>query len=309
MRRTALLIALLTSSVVLAQAQPIATNRVADDARVIDRMAEVSKHDLPRDLLRRLIDEDIDILRGRRADDTYQYAGYERMEQGRRTESYSVDPGKGDQLSKLEVRGSYAYRLLIASPNRRMLVTKNRRIYLDHAEIEVLPQGGRTSKVQNVKLGVWIEPGDSRVIELEDIARSATAKLFARAEAESGYGNLDISLLEARVFDDPNSPYADSVANLKTIRKSLDREDVASIRASAQRVAQSLGSPVTAPPSAPPARASVDVVASRNETALPSDMMQELQAIEDLLTGTDAERRQGADRLHQLLRRLRNPSH
>jgi hypothetical protein len=31
----------------------------------------------------------------------------------------------------------------------------------------------------------------------------------------------------------------------------------------------------------------------------------ELQSIEDLLTGTDAEKRQGLDRLHQLLRRLR----
>ena len=31
----------------------------------------------------------------------------------------------------------------------------------------------------------------------------------------------------------------------------------------------------------------------------------ELQAIEDLLTGTEAERRQGVDRLHQLVRRLR----
>jgi len=35
------------------------------------------------------------------------------------------------------------------------------------------------------------------------------------------------------------------------------------------------------------------------------DIAAELQSIEDLLTGTEAERRQGLDKLHQLLRRLR----
>jgi hypothetical protein len=31
----------------------------------------------------------------------------------------------------------------------------------------------------------------------------------------------------------------------------------------------------------------------------------DLQAIEDLLTGTEAEKRQGLDKLHQLVRKLR----
>ena len=65
---------------IAAQPQPAAVTRVADDARVLDRVAEASKKDLPRDLLRRIVDEDINILRGKRPDDTYQYAGYERME-------------------------------------------------------------------------------------------------------------------------------------------------------------------------------------------------------------------------------------
>ncbi len=36
-----------------------------------------------------------------------------------------------------------------------------------------------------------------------------------------------------------------------------------------------------------------------------AELYTELQAIEDLLTGTDAEKRQGIDRLHQLVRKLR----
>jgi hypothetical protein len=292
---------------IAAQPQPAAVARVADDARVLDRVAEASKKDLPRNLLRRIVDEDIDVLRGKRPDDTYQYAGYERMEAGRSSESYSVDPDRADQLSKLEVKGTFAYRLIISSPNRRMLVTKNRRVWLDHVEIEYMPQTSRTTKFQNVKLGVWLEPNETKGVDFDEIARNATARIYARADKETGYGNVDVTLLEARVFDDPNSPYADAVSSLKAISKALDHDDVSSVRAMAQHLSQSL--PSTA--SGSPARAAaVDVVASRTEPAPPveraSSDFSELEAIEDLLTGSDTERRQGVDRLHQLIRKLRH---
>jgi hypothetical protein len=291
-----------------AQSQSAVLARVADDARVLDRVAEASKKDLPRDLLRRIVDEDIDVLRGRRPDDTYQYAGYERMEAARSAESYSVDPDRADQLSKLEVKGTFAYRLIISSPNRRMLVTKNRRVWLDHVEIEYMPQTSRTMKFQNVKLGVWLEPNETKGVDFDEIARNATVRVYARADKETGYGNVDVTLLEARVFDDPNSPYADAVSSLKAINKALDHDDVGSIRAMAQHLSQSLPSAASNSP-----RAAVDVVASRTEPApapaleraAPADVS-ELEAIEDLLTGSDSERRQGVDRLHQLIRKLRH---
>jgi len=57
---------------------------------------------------------------------------------------------------------------------------------------------------------------------------------------------------------------------------------------------------VAAPPRglesiAPPSPAAADFPA----------IVRELQAIEDLMTGTETERREGLDRLHQLLRRMR----
>ena len=289
---------------------PIPVARVAEDARVLDRVAEASKRDLPRDLLRRIVDEDIDALRGKRADDTYQYAGYERMEAIRTTESYSVDPERADKLSKLEVRGDYAYRLIVTSPSRRLVVTKNRRVWLDHAEIEYLPQGSRFTKTQTVKLGEWLEPSGTRTIEFDEIARHATARLYARADKESGYGNLDLTLIEARIFDDPSSPYADAVSSLKAIHRALDHEDVGSLRTMAQHIAQELAgvSSVVSVPA--PTRATVDVVAPlAAEAGASSEVYGELQSIEDLLTGNESERRQGLDRLHQVVRRLRPLPH
>ena len=83
---------------------------VADDAKVIDRVAEASRKDLPQDLLKRIVTEDIELLRVKRADGTYQYAGYDKMEAGRISQSFSVDPEKKETI--LEMRGHPARRVV-----------------------------------------------------------------------------------------------------------------------------------------------------------------------------------------------------
>ena len=276
--------------------------RVADDAKAVDRVAAASKRDLPRDLLRRIVDDDIEALRGRRSDGTYEYAGFERFDSGRTTQSFSVQP----KDEKLEIRGSFVYKLQIESPSRRMLVTKNRRVYLDHVEIDAIPVQGGAQKTQNVKLDTWLEAGGSKSVDLDAIAKQATVRAFVRADKEAGYANVVLSLIQARIFDNPDSPYADAVASAKAILRALDHDDVASIRAMATRMANDLQ------PTSPPASVAAGPSAGRvpaGEPAPTPDFYNELQAIEDLLTGTEAERRQGIDRLHQLLRKLRPQPH
>lgn len=293
---------LLIATASMAQTTTPAT-RVAEDAKVIDRVAEASKKDLPKELLQRIITEDIDLLRGKRADGTYQYAQYEKMEATRVSDSFSVDPGKKETI--LEIQGSLAYRLVIGAPSRRMLVTRNKRVYVDRAEIEYIPLNDSVKKFQTSRVDTWIEPGSSKTIEFNEIARQATVRVYGHAD-ESGYGNLVLTLIQARVFDDPTSPYADAVASVKAIGKAVGNGDVPSIRAMAQRVVSSLQPAVAPQVAAIPVRpATVEVTAPRAD----SDVLGELQAIEDLLTGSDGERRQGLDRLHQLVRRLRTPSH
>lgn len=274
--------------------------RVADDAKAIDTIAAASKRDLPRDLLRRIINNDIEMLRGKRLDGGYDFASYERMESGRTSEAFSVEATDKEKLTKLEVRGSSVYRLVIESPSRRMLVTKNRRIYIDHAAIEYIPQRGGSSLMQNVAIQAWLEPGATRTIELDDIARQATARVFARTDKENGYGNVTLSLVLARVSDNPDSPYADAIASAKAILRALDHEDVASMRAMAQRMMADLS-----PASTAVATVAVKAPDPAPKSALDVDTLNELQAIEDLLTGNENERRQGLDRLHQLLRKAR----
>jgi hypothetical protein len=298
-----LLLTLALLAAVSASGQPSPAARVADDAKVIDRVAEAAKKDLPADLLKRIVNEDIDLLRGKRSDGTYQYAGFERLEASRKTESFSVAARKSEELTTLTMRGEFAYRLIVDSPSRRMLVTKNRHVWLDRVDIEYIPLGEKTTKVHSVKVEAWLEPGDGKPFDFPDIARQATARVYVRGDSEKGYGNLDLTLIAAKVFDDPASPYADAVNSAKAILRALDRNDIPSIRSMASRIAQTLQPTAPATAAVPTvATRTIDVTAPKAED---DQTYRDLQTIEDLLTGTEAEKREGLDRLHQLVRRLR----
>lgn len=309
MKRAAIGLVFLVVTNAIAQV-PVA--RVATDARVIDRVAEMSRNDLPGDLLKRIVNEDIDLLRGKRADGTYQYASYDRMEGNRKSDTISVNPEHNESV--LELRDAFSFRLIVSVPARRMLVSKNHHIYIDRVEIETLPQKSSEKKFQTVKVDAWIEPGGSKTIELDEIGRQAVARVYAHADKD-GYANVTLTLVEARLFDEPSSQYADAVESAKAILKAIEHNDKPSIRAMAQRIASRLPADSTVPAgvignapatiAAIPAATQIEVTAGRGD----ADTMTELQAIEDLLTGTEAERRQGVDRLHQLVRRLRANPH
>ncbi|HET7434343.1 MAG TPA: hypothetical protein VFN10_06470 [Thermoanaerobaculia bacterium] len=299
MKRAMFVIALVATT---AFAQ-VPVEKVANDAIVFDRVAEASKRDLPSDLLKRIVNEDIELLRGRRSDGSYQYASYERLEAGRITESFSVQP-HGDKMQTVEAKGAWIYRVILDSPARRMLVTKNRPVFIDRVDIEYIPQGSSTTKVHSVPVNATLTPRDVKPIDLPEIARQATVRIYAKADEKTGYGNVDVALVQARIVDASDSPYADAVASAKAILRALDANDVPSIRAMASRMRDSLrvsNVATTATTAAVPATRTIEVTAPAANVA----DYNELQAIEDLLTGTDAEKREGLDRLHQLVRRMR----
>ena len=278
--------------------QPAQITRVSDDAKAIDRVVEISHgHDLPTDILQRLVSQDLDILRGRHADDTYDFASYERLEASRINDSFSIEPSGEDRLTRVETKGDFVYRVVLEMPNRRMIVTHNRPVFVDHLEVESIPMASSSKTTKTIDVKAWLQPGGSKVIDLDDIGRHTTVRLFGRTDKKNGYGNIDITLIQARVFDNPDSPYADAVSSVKAIGKALEHGDTASMRAMAQRIVADLQPLQGAAPAA---------IQGAGPMTAPADVQGELQVIEDLLTGSEAERRQGVDRLHQLIRRLRS---
>ena len=301
MKRVVLM--MLLASGALAQ-QPVApAARVADDALVLDRVAEASKKDLPRDLLKRIISEDIDLLRGKRPDGSFQYATYERFEASRTTQSFSIQPRK-DRMETLEVKGAYSYRVILDVPSRRLLVRKNLPVWIERVDIEMVAEGKTQTDRPSVEVKAWLQPGEIKPIDLPAVARQATIRVIASADPK-GYANLDIVLVQARIVDNADSPYASAVASAKAIQRALDNNDIPSLRAMAQRLRDTLGAP---PRVTQPAQSSVTVTAAPDtgpDRASQLELQTELQLIEDLLTGSETERREGLDRLHQLIRKTR----
>jgi hypothetical protein len=291
--------------------------RVGTDGLVIDRVAEVSKRDLPTDLLRRMITADVELLRGRRSDGSYDYATHERFEASRVTNSYSIQP-RSDKMHTVELKGDWVYRFVVEVPSRRMLVRKNRPVWIERADLQYVPEGSTQAQQQTFDVKAWMQPGEVRPFDLPSIARQATVKLIATAEEKGGYGNVDLALVQAKIVDNADSPYAEAVTYAKAVQRALDNGDIASLRSSAQRMRSSLGGsgttisvvanapnvPVVARPGTPPP-SSISQSTPPPDAATRVELQTELQLIEDLLTGSESEKREGMDRLHQLVRRMR----
>jgi hypothetical protein len=282
------------------QAQQNVMQRVSDDAIVFDRVAQASKRDLPRDLLKRIVEEDIDLLRGKRADGTYEHATFERFDSGRISDSYSIQPRAEDKMETVEVKGDWVYRVVLEVPTRKMLVRKNQPVWVERVDIDYVGERGTQNERESVEIKAWLQPGEFRPVDLPDVARRATVRIGARTEEKTGYGNLNVSLVKARIVDNADSPYADAVASAKAVQRALENGDVPSIRATAQRMRSAVGggAPVVARRVEPAPEAAA-------ASAPKPEIHGELQTIEDLLTGTEQERREGMDRLHQLIRRMR----
>lgn len=290
---------------------------VYDDAKVIRRVVEVTGRSVPRDLIDRIAKQDLEALRGRRLDDTYEFATYEREEASRQTEDFTVGPKA--KASKQHVKADYPYRLVISAPTRRYLVRRNSPVFVERVVLEMSPFEGEV-KYETIDVGEWIQPGTSKSIDLSGIERRASATVFAYVDDKVSVGSLNLALVQAKVVDKPDSPYASSVRNLKLIIDALAREDTSNLNSLANLLIADLGkradvSPgvsVSASPARPaqaearpPALAPAAPDESPLETMPHVEIYMELQSIEDLLTGSEKERREGMDKLHQLIRKIR----
>jgi len=294
---------LLFAVAIEAQQNQNVVQRVADDAIVFDRVAQAAKRDLPRDLLKRIIEEDIDLLRGKRTDGSYDHATFERFDSGRIDRSFSIQPQGEGKMESVEVKGDWVYRVMLEVPTRKLLVRRNVAVWIERVDLDYIAERGTQSERQSIEIKQWLQPGEFRPVDLPAVARRATANIVAMVEEKGGYGNVNVSLVKARIVDDADSPYADVVASAKAVQRALDNGDIPSIRAMAQRMRSSLGGSAASSTTVAAARAPEPIAPSQPQAQ--PDVRNELQTIEDLLTGTDQERREGMDRLHQLIRRMR----
>lgn len=275
---------------------------VYEDAKVIRRVVEISRSDMPRDLIRSILDEDLQLLRAPIADHLYRYAGYQRTESGRSDQRFSFEtPKDSDEADQITFSDEMVYRLRLQVPSRRYLVLSNRRAWIDSVDISYVPVGAATSRVHTVDVSSWLEPGDERQIELPEIAGKASAAVRARTDrGEKAF--VDLTFYRASLVDDPDSPFATVVRRIKTLDDAVRGREYRQVRNVADEVLALLESramqgdrPVISaiPTSVSPAAGASD------------DLYFELRHIEDLLTGSEEERSEGIERLRRVTARLR----
>lgn len=310
MKRTLSILILGISAAAAAQNTTSPAARVGEDARAIQRVAEASRRDFPASVVQRIAEEDLDLLRGKQSDGTYRYAHYERQEGGRVSDRFAIHSASEDALDKIEFAGERAYRLIVSVPNRRLLVARNRRVFIDRVELDYSPFGG-TRQTSTVDVKKWISVGEQTTVDFPDIARRARAKVHGRVDAaDGGAATVELTLLQARLVDNSDSPYAASVATVAALARAAEHDDLGGVKTYSADLASRLASNVATMPcvdtaAATPQRPLETTISVTPETMPQVEVYMELQNIEDMLTGTEGERRDAVDKLHQLIRKLR----
>lgn len=294
-----------TASGLPAQVTSAGIEQVRDDAKVVLRILEATEKDLPRDLMQKIVEEDIDILRGRQNDGTYLYANYVAEEADRKEKGFTIPAGA--ELVQSTLTGDASYAVLLKVPGRRFMVRRNQQVYIDRVDLDLTPaSSGMPSRVESIEIGTWVAPGSERLVTFPHIARTARVTVHSRTDKEAGPASLQVILLVPRLSDDPRSPWYRPVENAKVLLREIGNRDRTKIESAARLIA---GDPLlTVPTVAATTRRDSWSSPEIGPDVLPSESEElyiELRRIEELLSGNEFDRRQGQDMLQQLVRRLR----
>lgn len=301
MKKTAITLLLLTASAGLAQpSNPEIASMVYDDAKVVRRIADVARRNLPREVIQAILDEDLELLRGRIGDQQYRYARWERTESDRREERFTIQtPSDRENPTAVAMKDQLPYRLRLQVPSRRMLLLSNRRVFFDRVELTHVPVGESAMRSETIRIDSWLEPGEERFVEMPQIAREATATVWARTEPGEKAA-FDLAFYRASLVDDPNSPFATVVRRVKSATDATSGREYRLIRNLADEIMALLQTmPLPGAPAigtTPPAAATPPVT---------DDLYFELRHIEDLLGGSEDDRREARERLRRVVMRLR----
>jgi len=278
-------------------------NRVWIDAKVVERVASTAQAEFPDKLLGSIVDEDIDLLRGRRTDTTYEWAHFEKIETGRVTRGASINAGTKSRADRAEIRGRHVFRIEVEIPTRRMVVARNPAVKIARIDFDYTNEAGE-KKFESFRLDALLAPGDKKAWDLPEIASDVVATVWGRSTGQNS--NLDLSLIRAQLFDDTDGPFFGAVQSAKLLRTAIERKDADGVKTVAATLASRLEEMGARSGLAQAAPSSAGAAAPDSTTPSIGEIYIQIQQIEDLLTGTEAERRTGLDKLHQLVRTLRH---
>lgn len=225
MRNTIVAALLFLTTAALAQQQPPAMPRdekidmLAADLHALARVTEVAK-DLgdSRQVLLAITDNDIETIREPRGDGTYKWASLQREEGGRVSDEKTIEHVYTEnELRYITVTGANGYRVEVTVPKKRGTFSANNRVWVRNVIADSTGFDGKTTH-HEIPVNAWVNPGDSNGVALPEIGKSVKATAELGVESGNKAAVATVALVQAKLVDDPNSPYFPAAKRLLQIR-------------------------------------------------------------------------------------------
>jgi hypothetical protein len=268
---------------------------LSTDLRALGRVTAVAQ-DLERNrqVLLAIIDDDIKTLREPRNDGTYHWASLQREEASRVKDEKTVEQVQSErELRNVTVTAPNAYRVEVAVPKKRSLVSENNRVYVRDILIDSTGFDGQLTH-SSLHVNAWVNPGDSTGLALPQIGKSVRATAELGVESGNKKAVAEVALVQAKLVDDPTSPYFPAVRRLLQIRDFAAASDI-----DRDHLKNAVDEALLALPG------ELEKRAAEQKSMLDADVVKALPEIARLLGGTPEEQADGRARLAELVAKLR----
>jgi len=200
---------------------------VASDLHALGRVTGVAENvERERQVLLAIVDSDIKDLRSPRDDGTYRWASLQREEGGRVSDEKTIEHVYTQkELRYVTITGDNGYRVEVAVPKKRNTFSANNRVYIRNVIADSTGFDGKVTH-HEIPVEAWVNPGDSTGSPLPEIGKSVKVTVELGVESGDKQAVATVSLVQAKLVDDPTSPYFPAVNRLSQIRQQIAAKDV-----------------------------------------------------------------------------------
>lgn len=191
---------------------------IAVDFKSIERIADLCENfQACNPVIQKITEQNLEMLREARTDGSYRWASFQRVEARRSENEININRVHSEQdLDVIEVTGKRAYSVVVSVPQKRGIFRANSKVFVrDITAEQTSADGTMTSK--EIPVGVWIDPGDSHTVPLDEISSSTKARVRVGVEAGGTKAVASAALLQAGLVDDPLNPYFPAVKRFNAI--------------------------------------------------------------------------------------------
>lgn len=200
---------------------------LASDLRALTRIASLAQ-DLERNrqVMLAIVDADVESMRIRRDDGTYRWASLQREAAARVKDEKTIEQVHTEkELRYVTVTAPNAYRVEVTVPKKRSVIAENNRVYVRNVIVDSTGFDGKITRSE-IPVMAWVNPGDTNGVALPDIGKSVKATAELGVESGNRKAVAEVALVQAKLVDDPLSPYFPAVKRLLPIRDLIAASDI-----------------------------------------------------------------------------------